>query len=252
VLLDPGTGEFFPAWYLDRTKGFQTLGEAERHRLRGLLDQRRKESEDIWEARGRRILAMLKNATDMLVCAEDLGDVPNCVPRSLADLGILGLRIVRWSREYAKSVPGLPPPFIAPVAYPRLSVCTPSVHDTSTLRAWWEEDASERGEFLRSMGGSGACPPRMSVELLERAIAHCLDARSLLCMFQIQDLLDLDETLQAPDPKTDRINVPGTVSDFNWTWRMPLRIEELMERRSLTQRLRRMIEPRRQTPLEGS
>ncbi len=154
---DP-VGARFPSWYMDRARGFQSLSEEEKSKLHALIDRRRRESEEVWESRGRELLAILRGGTDMLVCAEDLGDVPRCVPRVLAELGILGLRIVRWSREYEQAGPGEPAAFIAPARYPPLTVCTPSVHDTSTIRGWWEEDAAERELFFRSLGEKGACP----------------------------------------------------------------------------------------------
>jgi 4-alpha-glucanotransferase len=104
------------------------------------------------------------------------------------------------------------------------------VHDTSTLRGWWEEDAAEREAFFRHLGGEGDCPPRMTPELLKRILSHLLGARSLFCILQIQDLLDLDPADWSADPAEDRINVPGTVSRKNWTWRMPMPLESLVER----------------------
>ena len=77
----------------------------------------------------------------------------------------------------------------------------------------------------------------MNLALLQRVLAHCAGARSLLCVFQLQDVLDLDDSLWSPDPKEDRINVPGTVNDTNWTWRMPIRVEELEGRPALAQRV---------------
>ncbi|HET6450812.1 MAG TPA: 4-alpha-glucanotransferase [Spirochaetia bacterium] len=240
TLLDAGGGRYFPAWYLETKKGFQSLSDDEKKRLRDLAGQKRRESEDGWEKSGRMLLSVVKEAAHMLVCAEDLGDVPTCVPRVLEGLGILGLRILRWAREYRSTPPGQPAPFTPPSAYPELSVCTPSVHDTSTVRGWWEEDPAEREQFFRAMGESGPCPGRMSRPLLERILAHCARAASRLCVFQVQDLLDLDETLWSADPKADRINVPGTVTDENWTWRMPLSVEELGSRSVLTERVRRL------------
>jgi 4-alpha-glucanotransferase len=244
-------GEFFPAWYMERTKGFQSLSEPEKSRLRGLVRDRRRESEAAWEQRGAMLLSALQGATDMLVCAEDLGDVPPCVPRVLDRLGILGLRIVRWSRAYEAATPGTQAAFVPPTHYPRLSVCTPSVHDTTTIRGWWEEDAGERELFFRSIGGPGPCPARMTPDLLERILVHCLDAASLLCMFQLQELLDLDEASWATDPAADRINVPGTVNEVNWTWRMPLALEDLASRSAFTGRIRSLVEPRRARALEA-
>jgi 4-alpha-glucanotransferase len=244
TLLEDGTGTFYPTWYREGTKGFQSLEEAERAALRGLIDQKRRESEETWERHGQKALAEMQGATDMLVCAEDLGDVPRCVPRVLSRLGILGLRILRWSRAYDSAPPGTPAPVIPPASYQPLSVCTPSVHDTSTIRGWWEEDAGERDLFFRALGGKGDCPTRMTVGLLESIVRQCRGAGSLLTILQLQDLLDLDEGLWAADPRTDRINIPGTVSETNWTWRMPLSLEALRARAPLSTRIRAIMEAR--------
>ena len=245
ALLDGGNGGYFPCWYFEKSKGFQTLSDPEKSSLRLLAARRRQESEIGWEQTGRRLLTVVKRATDMLVCAEDLGDVPRCVPRVLEELQILGLRILRWAREYQATPPGQPAPFTPPSSYPVLSVCTPSVHDTSTVRGWWEEDPGERELFFRSLGEKGPCPSRLSRELLHRVLSHCAGARSRLCMFQVQDLLDLDEALWSEDPRTDRINVPGTVNDHNWTWRMPLSVETLAARPALVQRVTQLTAIRR-------
>ncbi len=235
-----GDGGFLPSWYCESSTSFRSLPDSEKAALRALASASRARSEEVWEKRGRALLSTLRDATGMIVCAEDLGDVPACVPRVLAELSILGLRIQRWSREWGS--PGAP--FIPPARYPRLSVCTPSVHDTSTLRAWWEEDPAERRLFWDSMGEvrpgeqAGPCPERMTRDLLARILEGCADAGSLLCVFQLQELLDLDEELWSADPRDDRVNVPGTVSDRNWTWRMPLALEELAARERLAASVR--------------
>ena len=251
TFLVDGNGMRFPSWYFTRSKGFRSLSDTEKSVLQGLISRRRQESEEIWERRGRELLSMLRDTTDMLVCAEDLGDVPDSVPRVLADLRILGLRILRWTREYKKAVPGAPAAFISPSQYPLLSVCTPSVHDTSTLRGWWEEDPAERETFYRFLGASGPCPPHMTRDLLELIVSRCLETGSLLCMFQMQDILDLDQELWSPDPRKDRINVPGTVNDQNWTWRMSLGMEDLMRREGLSRRLQELVAPRRARRPDG-
>jgi 4-alpha-glucanotransferase len=248
LILD-GADTFFPAWYRENTKAFQSLAEGEKAGLRRLIDEKRRVSEEIWEKQGEKLLASLQGSTDMLVCAEDLGDVPRCVPRVLSRRGILSLRILRWSREYESAPGGTPAPVIPPGSYPMLSVCTPSVHDTSTLRGWWEEDAAEREIFYRALGGTGTCPRHMSVELLERILSWCCGAASILAVFPLQDFMDLDEGLWAADPRADRVNVPGTVNDTNWTWRMPVPLDELCARAPLCARIRVLAEDRRQRPL---
>jgi 4-alpha-glucanotransferase len=93
--------------------------------------------------------------------------------------------------------------------------------------------------------GRRASRRRICRDLLEKVLEHCLGARSLLCVLQLQELLDLDGELWSEDPREDRINVPGTVADTNWTWRMPLTLEQLSERRQLAERIRAMAAPRR-------
>ena len=39
----------------------------------------------------------------------------------------------------------------------------------------------------------------------------------------------MDKSLWLPDAKDERINIPGTVTAFNWTYRMPCAVEELVE-----------------------
>jgi 4-alpha-glucanotransferase len=243
TLLDDGTGLYYPHWYIESTKGFQSLSAEEKSRLTDLLGKRRAESEAAWEKHGRELLDTLRRATDMLVCAEDLGDVPRCVPRVLASLGILSLRILRWSREYERTPPGVSAAFILPDRFPELSVCTPSVHDTSTIRGWWEEE-QDRELFYRALGASGPCPPHMTAHVLTRIVEHCLSATSRICVFQLQDLLDLDQKMWSADPREDRINVPGTVNDLNWTWRMPLAVEQLLANNVLSAAIRASVQRR--------
>jgi 4-alpha-glucanotransferase len=239
------SGRWYATWYHEGTKGYRSLGDGERAALNDLLGRRRAESEAAWEERGKRLLSQLQAGTDMLVCAEDLGDVPRCVPRVLGALRILGLRIMRWSRAYDETPAGRPAAFIPPERYAALSVCTPSVHDTSTLRGWWREDAKERAQFWSFLGGEGPAPAEMDPALLLRVMTRACEAASLLCVFQVQDLLDLDPGLWKPDPGDDRINVPGTVNDRNWTWRLPLPVEEIAGRAGLAAAVRGLTVARR-------
>jgi 4-alpha-glucanotransferase len=245
TLIPLASGDFQPAWYFWRSTSFKSLSADEQARLKGLFESGRHGSEELWEAEGRKLLTMLRDSTDMLVCAEDLGDVPERVPHVLADLGILGLRISRWTREYEKP----DAPFIPPSHYPRLSVCTASVHDTSTLRGWWEESAAESEAYYRSLGLPGPCPSKMTRELLEKTIGHLMGTDSLICVFQLQDVLDLDRTRWSADPSEDRINVPGTINAWNWTWRMPYGLEELLSNADLTRTMASLSAARSERPL---
>jgi 4-alpha-glucanotransferase len=188
---------------------------------------------------------MIIHATDMLVCAEDLGAVPQCVPRVLQALGILCLRVERWTRDYQQT----DAPYIDPAQYPRLSVCTPSVHDTSPLRAWWTEPELDRIAYARLLDPEATPPEELTPELCQKIVARQLTANSLLCVFQIQDLFALTTDLRMADPQAERINIPGTTDPMNWSYRMPVDIEHLHRHDPLRTMLSALIKARRQRPL---
>ncbi len=78
-------------------------------------------------------LPKLTQATRMLVCAEDLGMVPDCVPWVMNELRILSLEI--------QSMPKDPTTRFGHLSRnPYRSVDTISTHDMATLRQWWDED----------------------------------------------------------------------------------------------------------------
>jgi 4-alpha-glucanotransferase len=45
----------------------------------------------------KKVLNVLRIATDMLLCAEDLGVIRECVPDRVGGMNILGLRVERWA-----------------------------------------------------------------------------------------------------------------------------------------------------------
>jgi 4-alpha-glucanotransferase len=157
----------------------------------------------------------------MIPCAEDLGAVPDCVPRVLAKLKILGLRVTRWHRDWEK--PGQP--YYAFEEYPELSVCAPSVHDSSTLREWWDKEADQDG--FSAFLGVPSLPRVYNPGTAKVILAKTAAAASRFRVFQIQDLLHLSPKWYAEDPASERVNVPGNVTDFNWTYRLPAPIKEI-------------------------
>ena len=215
--------KFFPVWFYKDGRAYASLSEDERERLEALLEKRRLDSEKIWEEEGKRLLSVMITASSMLPCAEDLGAVPACVPKVLAQLNILGLRVVRWHREWDKEEQ----PFIPFEDYPELSVCTPAVHDSSCLREWWDREADQQ-QFSGFLGIPSL--PRVYNPGTARIIlSKIASAASRYRVFQIQDLLHLSHHWYAADPASERINIPGTTSDFNWTYRLPATISELMK-----------------------
>jgi 4-alpha-glucanotransferase len=241
TLISLAADVFAPAWYFYKSAAFAMLSAAEQQFVQDLVAVQREASEVMWEAQGHDLLAMITDATDLLVCAEDLGAVPACVPSTLNALGILGLRIERWAREYDKEGA----PYIDPTRYPRLTVCTPSVHDTSPLRAWWVEPEWDKAAYARLLGLHEPLPEELTPWLCQRIIERQLAANSLLCVFQIQDLFALSADLRTVEPEAERINVPGTISLSNWSYRIPVDLEDLQAHEPLCRLLQALIKTRR-------
>jgi 4-alpha-glucanotransferase len=208
-------GQYFPTWFYRESRAYASLSAEERNGLEALLEKRRLDSEKIWEKEGKKLLSMLAAASPMLPCAEDLGAVPDCVPRVLADLNIMGLRVVRWHREWDKEGQ----PYVPFEDYPELSVCTPAVHDSSTVRDWWDNEADQR--LFCDFTGVPSLPKVYNPGTAKVILQKIASAASRFRVFQIQDLLHLSPQWYAPEPASERINVPGTYNEFDWTYRLP-------------------------------
>ena len=190
-----------------------------------------KRHDSLWRASAMRRLPVLISATDMLPCAEDLGMIPDCVPGTLRDLHILTLEIFRMPKT-----PGVE--FADPRRYPYLSVCTTGTHDTSTLRAWWEEDSTLSARFYHGLlHGKGDVPQQCAPQLCADIIRLHTSSPSMLTILPLQDWLSADGGVRAPDPSSERINVPSDPRHY-WRYRMHRTLEELTGDQGLMQRLR--------------
>jgi len=242
-LVEIEKGLYQRSWTYTNSKAYKSLNYDEKMLLNKLFKLKEDESEKIWETEGTKLLSMMKNTTNMVMCAEDLGVVPVCVPKVLKKLDILSLKIERWAREY--SLPNSP--YINPKEYPRLSVCTPSVHDTTTIRGWWENELSKsaKQEYYQLLDLEGIYPSDYSNKLAKAIIKRNLDSNSIITIFQIQDILILNEQFDRRSFEDDRINVPGTVNKSNWTYRIPYKIEELINNKEFIKSLKSLFENRR-------
>lgn len=227
IFFEYARDEYFPTWYYKNSRAYASLSADEKERLEALLHERGKESEKIWEAEGFRLLSILTASSLMLPCAEDLGAVPECVPKVLSKLNILGLRVVRWHRDWGEEGQ----PYVSLGDYPELSVCTPAVHDSSCLREWWEREADQ--DVFSSFIGIPSLPNVYNPGTARIILSKIASAASRFRIFQIQDLLHLSTRWYSADPASERINIPGTMNDFNWTYRLPATIEELMKQEDL-------------------
>jgi len=234
IFIEYDKKKYFPVWYFRESKAYNSFSPDEKKELEDLLEKRRIKSEKIWEAQGKKLLSVLVESSGMLPCAEDLGAVPYCVPKVLTKLKILGLRVVRWHRDWGRGGQ----PYVPFEDYPQLSVCTPAVHDSSTVREWWEREA-DQGQFSGFIGVP-SLPKIYNPGAAKIILSKIATARSRFRVFQIQDLLHLSNKWYAADPASERVNVPGTSNDFNWTYRLPSTIEEIAKDKDLIREVKEL------------
>jgi len=175
-----------------------------------------------WYQEAMKKLPRLTQATRMLVCAEDLGMVPDCVPWVMNELRILSLEI--------QTMPKDPDLRFGKLSHnPYRSVCTFSTHDMPTLRQWWDEDAERTQAYYNvPLRRSGAAPHPLPGWLAEDIISRQLTSPSMLCLMSLQDWLSIDERLRLPDANAERINIPANPRHY-WRYRMHLTLEQLMQ-----------------------
>lgn len=187
-----------------------------------------------WFEEGMRKLSPLLESTAMTACGEDLGMIPACVPWVMKNLQILSLEIQRMPKIYGQT-------FANPAEYPYLSVATPSTHDMSTLRGWWQENAALSQQFYNhALGFEGKAPVNMDGRTAYAIIQQHLAAPSMLALFAWQDLMAMDERLRHANPEEERINEPSN-RDHVWNYRMHISLEQLLKERSFNDTLRSMI-----------
>ena len=173
-----------------------------------------------WYNEAMRKLPRLALATRMLMCAEDLGMVPDCVPWAIGRLHILSLEIQSMPKE-----PGLRFGHLSHNPY--LSVCTISTHDMPTMRAWWDEDAGRTQDYFATrLHHDGAAPHPLPGWLAKDIVSRHLLCPSALCVIALQDWLAIDEKLRMPDAAAERVNVPADAHHY-WRYRMHISIEDL-------------------------
>ena len=182
----------------------------------------------------RRLPAVLKDCR-MLVCAEDLGMLPDCVEPVLDELRILTLEIQQMPKQQGFEFAHLE-------ANPIRSVCTISTHDMAPLRLWWKEQPERRQRYYVTMlQKEGRAPEQLPAHLAEEIIARHLYCHSMLCILQLQDWLAMDSELRRKNIQEERINVPS--DPYNrWQYRMHLTIEELLEATKYNHKVKTMIQ----------
>ena len=187
-----------------------------------------------WYREAMKKLPRLVQATRMLVCAEDLGMVPESVDWVMKDLRILSLNVQTMPKEYGVRFADLS-------KYPYRSVCLFSSHDMPTLRLWWNEDHEVAQDYYESvLYHTGAAPHPLPGWLAREIIVRQMQTPSMLCIVQLQDWLATDERIRQADPTGERINVPANPFHY-WRYRMPMTIESLKADRDFVNSVKEIV-----------
>lgn len=187
-----------------------------------------------WKEQAMQKLPALIASTNMLVCGEDLGMVPDTVPEVMNELEILSLEIQRMPKKSNHE-------FAMPADAPYLSVCTTSTHDMNPIRAWWHEDAHLTQRFYnRALGIQGPAPENCESWIAERIIRQHLESNAMLIILPWQDWMALESKYCLPNPEAERINLPSNPRNF-WCYRMHIGMEDLLKMTELNTAVAELI-----------
>lgn len=229
-------GYYHPRISAQHTHVYHSLDEDQKSCFNRLYDDFYYHRHDVfWKDEALRKLPALISSTDMLVCGEDLGMIPHCVPEVMERLQILSLEIQRMPKESWRE-------FGDTWAYPYRSVCTTSTHDMSGIRVWWEEDRARTQRFFNEiLGEQGEAPSFCEPWICEKIVELNLFSPSMLAILPLQDWLSIDGRLRRENPQEERINIPAHSRHY-WRYRMHLSIEQLLEEGVFNTRLWELIE----------
>jgi 4-alpha-glucanotransferase len=223
TLIRQSDDTFIPAWRYTNAVSWQTVSEEEKKALTALFTEAAQKQELIWEQQARKILSAITGTTNMIPCGEDLGVHLACLPDVLADLGVLRLAVVRWMRNWG--VPGQP--FIPLTEYLPESVTTTSVHDSPTLRQWWNHEKEAVQAFETCFPPENEIPAAFSDAVATYVLTKGAETAGVWYINPLQDWLYLGPGYQYGNEEDERINIPGTVLPENWTYRIPVPLETI-------------------------
>ena len=217
---------------------YEALYDSDKEKFNRLYnDYYYRRNNNFWYNEAMKKLPVLVQATRMLVCAEDLGMVPDCVAWVMDQLRILSLELQQMPKDPKVR-------FGILSRNPYRSVCTLSTHDMPTLRQWWDEDYERTQVYYSSMlYRGGAAPHPLPGWLARDIIANQLTCPSMLCILSLQDWFAFDEKLRLPDADAERINIPANPRHY-WRYRMHINIEDLIADKEYNDAIKELVKLR--------
>ena len=235
---------FIRVWSYGNSTAWKSLSWDEQQHLNELFARNDETESALWKQQALDVLTPIVNASDMIPCAEDLGAAFSALPQVLEQLNINSLCVIRWCRSWSE--PGQP--FIPFAQYREQSVATTSVHDSSTLRQWWTEEKDAVRAYLNLWNDGDKNPlfenatpihaeDTFSPQVAQFLLQSAADCASAWYINPLQDYLFLDQNYYLENANDERINIPGTCNTFNWTYRMPVSIQELSKNETLISKI---------------
>ena len=235
---------FYPRFDMEQTRLFQKLECWQRSTLSRISHEHfTTRQRFLWTQNAHTTIPAITNSTNMLVCGEDLGLVPDFVPGEMQNLGILGLRIQRMPAPEQDNDSNNNREFGIPSRYPYDTVCSPSCHDTTTFRAWFEEDENRRKKYYSQILGQdiSTTPKQCTTETMRKVIKQHLESPSALAIFALADVLAMDgKYINERDPNEETINDP-TNSRHYWRFRFHITLEDMKKNERLMGDLKKMV-----------
>jgi 4-alpha-glucanotransferase len=235
VILLEAEGRLYFRFAMEQTASFKHLPMDTQKKLQALyVDYFFRRQDNFWRHEAMLRLPALKRVTNLLICGEDLGLVPACVPQVMRDLGFLSLEVQRMPKSLGME-------FSRPAKAPYLSVVTPATHDMSTIRGWWEEDRELTQKFFNhELGLAGEAPLTAEPWIVQTIVQQHLASPAMWSIFQWQDLIGMDGSLRRDNVTAERINIPAYPS-FYWRYRLHLTLEQVSQAGEFNSRLSQML-----------
>lgn len=225
-----GKTVYHPRFNVYNTDSYFYLSDWEKNSIYNLYhDYFFRRQDHLWYEKAMEKLPMILNATKMLICGEDLGMVPACVPVVMDELGIIALKVQRMPSDDI--------PFYNPKIANYMNVVTASSHDSSTLRQWWKEDPDLTQKYFNNqLIQYGKAPKDLNAYLAEIIMKQHLYNDAMLAVFPLQEYLATDEELVNPEMDNERINDPAVFPHY-WRYRMHLNLESLMDKTAFNEKI---------------
>lgn len=229
-----GETVYHPRFNVFNNDSYQYLSDWEKKAIYDLYnDYFFKRQDHLWHEKAMEKLPAILNSTKMLICGEDLGMVPDCVPLVMDELAITALKVQRMPSDNI--------PFYNPKNASYLNVVTASSHDSSTLRQWWKEDrALTQKYFNQQLMQYGQAPEELDANLAEIIMKQHLYNDAMLAVFPMQEFLATDKELTNPKIDNERINNPAVFPHY-WRYRMHLNLEDLRDKKEFNQKIKNWV-----------